>query len=236
MKRIALIAIMAGVLLCGCGENTNMKFKYDHPDRYKVGDAVISQPVKKISIDWYSGGIDIRYADGQDFIISEESDSIPNDSLYMRYYLSDDGKLDIQFCQSGNYRYGQLERQNKRLSIKVPHEAKLDEIEIDMVEGLVCIDSVYSRELSLDVVDVATTIWTPTLADEIDVDAVKSTLRLFVSPSTGMTIDMNGVSNEFDCGLPVHKEGRKTIIGDGRCKVDFDAVKGSLFINEIPKQ
>lgn len=237
MKRIAfIIAVMAGVLFAACGENTKIKFEYDHPEQYSVGDAVIEQPVNSISIDWIAGGVSIRYADSNVFRIREESDSLLADSLRVRYYVSDDGELEIKFCQSGSYRSGRLVDINKMLIVEVPHDANLDEIEIDMVGGLVSIDSVYSRELSLDVVNLAATVWTTTLADEIDVSAVKSTLRLYVPPTAGMTVEMNGISTELNCELPMREDGKKTIIGDGRCKVDIDAVKGSVYINEIPKQ
>ena len=228
-----IILLLAATLLAACNDNTKVKLTYEHPERYSAGDATIEQPVNSISIDWIAGGVDIRYSDSNIFRIHEESDSILTDSLLMRYYVSDDGELEIKFCQSGIYRSGRLVDINKRLVVEVPHNANLDEIEIEMVGGLVTIDSVYSRKLNLDAVDVATSVWSPTLADEIDVDAVKSTLRFYVPPTTGMTIEMNGVSTELNCELPVSKDGKKTVIGDGRCKVDIDAVKCSVYVNEI---
>lgn len=225
---------MTGLLFCACSPNTTVKFSYEHPERYNVGAATIEQPVNKISIDWYNGGVSVRY--GDQFRISEESDSSLIDSLQMRYYLSADGELEIKFCQSGSYRNGKLSNLNKRLTIEVPHDANLDEIDIDMVGGLITYDSVRCRELSLDVVNVATTVWTPALPDEIDVDAVNATVRFYVAPDAGMTIEMDGIKTEFNCELPTSKEDDKTIIGDGRCKVDIDAVKGSVYINKIPEQ
>ena len=226
--------VMTGLLFCACSPNTTVKFSYEHPERYNVGDAVIEQPVNKINIDWYNGGVSVRY--GDQFRISEESDSSLIDSLQMRYYLSADGELDIKFCQSGSYRNGRLSDINKMLTIEVPHDANLDEIGIDMVGGLITYDSVWCRELSLDVVNVATTVWTSVLPDEIDVDAVNATLRFYMPPTAGMTIEMDGIKTEFNCELPTSKEDDKTIIGDGHCKVDIDAVKGSVYINKIPEQ
>ena len=226
--------VMTGLLFCACGPNTTVKFSYEHPERYNVGAATIEQPVNKISIDWYNGGVSIRY--GDQFRIREESDSTLTDSLQMRYYLSADGELEIKFCQSGSYRNGKLSNLNKRLTIEVPHDANLDEIGIDMVGGLIAYDSVWCRELSLDVVNVATTVWTAALPDEIDVDAVNATLRFYVPPAAGMTIELDGIKTEFNCELQTSKEDDKTIIGDGRCKVDIDAVKVSLYINKIPEQ
>lgn len=230
------LLLLSALLLTACGPNTKVKFSYEHPERYSVGDAVISQPVNAISISWYDGVVDIRYSDSNVFRISEESDSAITDSLRMRYYVDEDGELDIHFCQSGDYRHRQLYNPNKRLRVEVPHDANLDEIEINMVGGLISIDSVHSHELNLNVVNVATTVWSPTPADEIELDAVNATLRLYVPSTTGMTIEMNGITTTFDSELPVRKENKTTVIGDGRCKVDIDAVSSELYINKLNNQ
>lgn len=237
VRPIAIMAVMAGLLFCGCGDNTKVKITYEHPEQYSVGDATIDQPVNSISIDWVAGGVSIQYADSNIFRIREESDSVLTDSLRMRYCVTDDGELKIKFCQSGSYRNGRLLDINKMLVVYVPHDANLDEIEIDMVGGLICYDSVPCRKLNLDVGNVATTVWTPTLPDEIDLDAVKATLRFYVPSTAGMTIEMDGIKSTLDSELPVSKEDKKTtIIGDGRCKVDIDAVSSKVYINKLNNQ
>lgn len=236
MKKIALIAFLVVVLLCSCDGNTKVKIAYEHPERYSVGDATIMQPVNKISIDWVAGAVSIQYSNGNSFRIREESDSTLTDSLRMRYYIDEDGELEIKFCQNGNYRNGRLVDINKRLVVEVPHEASLDDVNIDMVDGLINYDSVWCHELNLDVVNVATTVWTPTLPDEINVDAVKATLRLFVANTAGVTLEMDGIKTSLDSKLPVRKEGKKTVIGDGHCRVDIDAVSSEVYINKLNEQ
>jgi len=232
-----LLSAFSFLLLTACGDNTKVKITYEHPELYSVGDATINQPVNSISIDWVAGGVDIRYADNNVFRIREESDSVLIDSLRMRYCVTDDGELKIKFCQSGSYRNGRLLDINKMLFVEVPHNVNLDEIEIDMVGGIICYDSVPCHKLNLDVVNVATTVWTPTLPDEIDLDAVKATLRFYVPPTAGMTIEMDGIKTSLDCELPVRKEDKKTtIIGDGSCKVDIDAVSSEVYINKLNNQ
>ena len=64
MKKIALIAL-AACLMTGCHINYKgeMKFSYEHPERYQMGDAVLSQPINELDINWLEGDIDIVYAD-----------------------------------------------------------------------------------------------------------------------------------------------------------------------------
>lgn len=236
MKKIALIAFLVVVLLCSCDGNTKVKIAYEHPECYSVGDATIMQPVNKISIDWVAGAVSIQYSNDNSFRIREESDSTLTDSLRMRYYIDEDGELEIKFCQNGNYRNDRLVNINKRLVVEVPHEASLDDVNIDMVDGLINYDSVWCHELNLDVVNVATTVWTPTLPDEINVDAVKATLRLFVANTAGVTLEMDGIKTSLDSKLPMRKEGKKTVTGDGHCRVDIDAVSSEVYINKLNEQ
>lgn len=239
MKRIAfIIAVMAGVLFAACGENTKIDIKYDHPERYSVGDATISQPISAISVDWLCGDVDIVYTDDTAVRIHEEIQEgfLPlTDSLRMRYYVDDEGTLEIQYIGPGKYRYGDMKNLRKHLNIEVPRGTVLDDIDIDGVETGVIVGQVLSRELTVDGVKVNVNADYPdALPNEIDIDGVQSLLVLHVVPETaGLTIEMSGIKPFLSCDLPSRKEGEKTIVGDGRCKVDADGVGIKLSIREL---
>lgn len=238
MKRIALIAVMATVLMVACGENTKIDIKYDHPERYSVGDATLQQPISSISVDWLFGNMEILYTDDSAVRIHEEIQEgfLPlTDSLRMRYYVDEEGELEIQYCGHGKYRYGDLKNIRKHLVVKVPRGTMLDEIDIDGVEAGVIIENVASRKLTVDGVKVNVNANYPnTLPDEIDIDGVQCLLALHVVPETaGLTIGMSGIKPWLTCDLPSRKEGEKTIVGDGRCKVEADGVGVKLSIREL---
>ena len=237
MKRIAFIAVMAGVLLCSCSENTKVKISYEHPERYSIGDATLEQPISGISVDWLCGDVDIRYSDNPAVRIYEEIQEgfLPlTDSLRLRYYVDEDGELEIQYIGFGKYRYGDLKNLNKHLYIEVPRGMKLDEIGIDGVEARVIIENVLSREVNVDGVKVNVNADYPdTLPDEIDLDGVSCLMALHVQPTAGLTIEMSGVKPWLTCDLPSRKEDKTTIVGDGRCKVDADGVDVKLSIREL---
>lgn len=227
-----IIALAATALMAACGTNPKMNLTYEHAERYSVGDAVIEQPVGDIDIDWYGGEVTLRR--GERFRVSEESDSTLSDSLRLRYYVDKDSVLNIRYAQSGSYRHEQLLNLNKRLVVEVPMDAAIDEIDIDMVSGMLNLDSVQCRELSIDGVNVTAHVWTHVLPDKIDFDGVNATLRLYVPPTAGMTVEIDGVNTELRSTLPVGKEDKKThVVGDGRCKVDVDAVNGTVYIDGI---
>lgn len=238
MKRIAIIAVMATMLLAACGENTKLKIEYDHPERFSVGDATLRQPISGISVDWLFGDMEILYTDDSAVRIHEviQESSLPlTDSLRMRYYVDEEGELEIQYCGQGKYRYGDLKNIRKHLVVKVPRSTVLDDIDIDGVETGVIIENVASRKLTVDGVKVSVNADYPnTLPDEIDIDGVQSLLALHVVPATaGLTIEMSGVKPFLSCDLPSRKEGEKTIVGDGRCKVEADGVDVHLSIREL---
>ena len=227
-----IIAVVVAMLMASC-DNSKVKFSYDHPERYSVGDATIEQPVKSISVDWCGGDVDIRYTDNAEVRIHEEAASL-TDSLRMRYYVDEEGELNIEFCANGKFRYGDLKEMNKHLYIDVPRGMDLGEIDIDGVESNVRIVEVLSRELTVDGVKIDVNATYPdTLPDEVDLDGVSCLLALHVPPTAGLTIEMSGVKPELGCDLPSRKEGEKTIVGDGQCKVDADGVSVKLCISEL---
>lgn len=239
MKRIAFVmAVMASVLFAACGENTKIDIKYEHPERYSAGDATLRQPISGISIEWVCGEVEFVYTDDTAVRIHEEIQEgfLPlTDSLQMRYYVDEEGELEIQYCGHGKYRYGDLKNIRKHLVVEVPRSTVLDDIDIEGVETGVVVEQVLSREVTIDGVKVnVNAVYPDNLPNEIDIDGVQCLLALHVVPETaGMTIEMSGIKPFLSCDLPSHKEGEKTIVGDGRCKVDADGVGIKLSIREL---
>lgn len=232
---IPIVAMTATLLLASaCNFSSKARFDFQHPERYTIGNATFEQDIDKISIDWFSGDIDILYSDNPGVCICEKADTTLNDTLSMRHYVDEDGTLNIQFCKNGiTLSSKKLKNLKKRLVIEVPRGINLDEIEIDGVNTNVTIDSVLSREMNVDGVNATFKAFYPTLPEEINIDAVNTTLNLHVPPTAGMTIELEGVNTEFRSELPTGKSGNKTILGDGKCEVNIDAVNGNLNIKTL---
>ena len=234
MKKIALIGLLA-CLMTGCHINRNgeMKFTYEHPERYQMGDAIISQPVNDIDVSWLEGDINIVYADHPEVRIYEVLDSTLDDSLCMHWYVDDEGCLDIQFCKSGSYKTKILNNLGKHLTIEVPRGTVLNEIDMSLVSASVNIDSVVCRELNVDGVAFDVRADLPkALPNEINMEGVDCSLSMCVPHEAGMTIEMSGVKKCLNSQLPTRKEGKKTIIGDGACEIDIEGVNCTLNINK----
>lgn len=229
---------MVSMLFAACGENTKVKIEYDHPELYSVGDATLSQPISGISVDWVCGNVDIRYTDDTAVRIYEEIQKsfLPlTDSLRMFYLVDEDGELEIRFCGPYKYRYGDMKNLRKHLYIEVPRGMELKDIDIDGLETGVVIENVVSRELTVDGVKINVNAdYHDALPNEIDIDGLQCLLALHVVPETaGLSIGMSGIKPFLSCNLPSRKEGEKTIVGDGRCKVEADGVGIKLSIREL---
>ena len=237
MKRIKIISAIAALLMAGCHINSDgdIKFTYEHPERYQTGDAIISQPVSDIEIGWLEGDIKIVYADHPEVRIYEKTDSILDDSLRMHWYVDDDSCLNIHFCKSGCYSAERLKNINyhKHLTIEVPRGAVLNEIDMSLVSASVNIDSVVSRELKVEGVAFDIMADLPkTLPNEITIEGVDCSLSMCIPHEAGMTIEMSGLKKNLNSQFPTRKEGKKTIIGDGACEVDMEGVNCTLNINK----
>lgn len=228
-----IIAVVVAMLMASC-DNSKVKFSYDHPERYSVGDATLSQPISGISVDWLFGDVDIVYSDSPEVRIYEEAQNL-TDSLRMRYYIDEEGELEIEYCGPGKYRYGDMKNLRKHLYIEVPRGMELKDIDIDGVEVRAIIKNVVSRELTVDGVKINVNAYYPdAMPGDIDVDGVNNLLALWVKPTVGLTIEMAGVAHWLDCNLPSRKEGEKTtVVGDGQCKVDVDGVNAKLSVDEL---
>ena len=225
-RRIFFV-LMATVLMVACGGNNGTtNFTYEHPERYSAGDATIAQPIRSLSVNWLCGDVDILYSDTPEVRIYEKADTSLTYDLRLRYYVDDEGELEIQYCANGKYQFDDLKALRKHLYIELPRDMNLDDIEIDGVDVRVAVWRVQHRKLNVDGVNVNVNSYYPSdLPDEIDMDGVKSLLALHVVPETaGLTIEMDGVMNHLRCDVPSVKKDNKTIVGDGSCQVTVDGV------------
>ena len=126
-------------------------YNYDDADKYTVGDAVITDTVKNLDIDWTSGNINFEYHDEDTVEISEKSRKKLSEDKKMRWWL-DDGTLRIRFAKKGISFFSWGFDQNKELTVKLPEGISLEDVNIDSTSGDVNIPSLQAQMLTLDVV------------------------------------------------------------------------------------
>jgi hypothetical protein len=218
-------------------------------DLYTMGGATFeSIKVEELEIDWYRDSVTIQAYDGNEVVISETSDSTLTDSTTMHYYLNSKGTLKIVFGKPGVSIKGS-EVPNKQLLIKVPRTLRLESVEVNGIDHDFRMDSVRCEDLEINSVSstmflneceienievngVSTNLSATfsRMPEEIELNNVSGETVLWVPENAGMTLELNGIVNNFHSTLPVANKGKKKIIGNGACKIESNAVAGDLDI------
>ncbi|MDY6370839.1 MAG: hypothetical protein SPL12_00895, partial [Bacteroidales bacterium] len=116
---------------------------------------------------------------------------------------------------------------------EVPRGTSVEGLEINAVNADVRIDSVLSRKLEINTVNGTFDATYTTLPDDIELNAVNTDATLHVLPSAGITIGMSAVNSGLNSDLPARKANKKTVIGDGSCDMEVNAVNGTLSVKEL---
>lgn len=222
-----ILFVAIGVLMVACNnhdayfQSSAMENAYSSLD-----NNVITEQVDAIEIDWVAGEINIVPTDDSVITVSETSSKPLTDTTALRFQVSRSGKLCIQFCKSGIELNGdQLNDLRKVLTVKVPSNLHLDDIEIDGVGGKVLIDSVLCREISIDGVNFNTTAHFDRLPEEIECDGLSQELHLFVPAGAAVYAEADGlsakVSNQFQCDK-----------SKAQCKVSADGLNVKVVVRE----
>lgn len=127
---------------------SKIDLRYDHPERYSVGDVATSAPISKLDIDWCFDSVVIRPYDGTELRCSELN-SRPNDTTRMRYWI-EGATLRIRFSKSLSLPNSAFEGISKRLLVLVPRSSSLAKIEIESLSAQVAISDLHNIAISVE--------------------------------------------------------------------------------------
>ena len=153
MKKMTVFAAAAALAvltihgLTGCaarGLNT-----YPEGEKYSVGDAVFTEPIESIDVEWQSGSVRIATHAEDTVLLTEETGTILTDDLRVHWW-QDGATLRVRFTASGA-RTELLGMHRKELTLTVPETAVFRNVSVDSASARVSAD-----ELASDVVSVST--------------------------------------------------------------------------------
>lgn len=213
----AFLTAACGVsTLSGCGTiiSSGMgpsDFIYENSDKYTAGAAEISETVENIEIDWLSGSVTVAPHSSDTVSFSEESSKALKDNLQLYYWLNGT-TLHIRFCRSGHWNLKDLE---KELTVFVPENIKLNDLEVNTV----------SAEISLDSLQ----------ADSADIESTSGNIRL-TDLTVTRTAEIIGVSADININkLQSDSASIETTSGNIKLidckvteKVEVNTVSGNL--------
>lgn len=152
-KMAAALLAVAGMTLwlTSCRMSSNMgasglsDISYADSERYTPGAAELSETVEQIDIHWPVGSVTVKPHGSDTVSLSEESAKELIDDARLHYWL-DGTALHIQFCQAGKWLLDEME---KDLTVLVPEDLALAEVEVSSLSAQVCLDGLQADRLAI---------------------------------------------------------------------------------------
>ncbi len=212
-----------GVFSGGILGTTNTK--YDNAGDYHVGGgSYAAKDITAIDIDWIAGSVNIELYDGNQVQFSETSDKELPEAHRMRYLLTN-GKLSLQYCESGP----QLNVPSKTLTVRLPKSIALNTLDIESVSARVSVNASGMTIPALDIESVSGRVDISILrADSLALQSVSGSVYL-----TGAfrSIDLESVSGSAHLMLTETPERLRTESVSGN--VEITVPEGSGFTAKL---
>lgn len=202
---VAFLAAATMVLcLAGCRMTNHTgglsDISYTDSERYTVGAAELSETVEHIHIHWPVGSVTVKAHSADTVSFSEESAKELTDDARLHYWL-DGTVLHIQFCQAGKWRLDEME---KELTVLVPDDLTLAEVEVNTLSAPIFLDSIQANKLTADTTSgdmrftgcaVTEAVNTSTISSTLEADFTKP-LGVFSGGSTSGSFQISATAIE----------------------------------------
>lgn len=124
---LALMLVLGAALFFpGCTESI-LGHSYDNADLYTIGNATITMPVERVSVNWTSGLVTFATHDADTVEVTETSDIELSDSMKLHWWL-DGTILRIEFAASGHMEVIDMSR--KTVVITLPSSLELTNVDV----------------------------------------------------------------------------------------------------------
>ncbi len=183
---LLLILVLCLSLLSGCGgprelhdtvedfvEQTGQEggigyndVDYDHPETYTVGGGEITDPVKRVEIDWYGGSVTVGRHEKDTVSFQENAGDTLPEEFTLRYRVKE-GTLSLVYSAPGRLKLGNLK---KDLTVLLPQDLALEELEIDTGSAPVTVSDLATREISVDTASGTVELLGCQVTDRVSVD------------------------------------------------------------------
>ena len=82
---------------------------YDRPESYTAGGGETTQPVERVTIDWYNGSVTVARHNGDAVAFSETANRTLEEGLTLRWRV-EDGTLSLVYARQGRCSWGTWKR------------------------------------------------------------------------------------------------------------------------------
>ncbi len=200
--------------------------------------SVPADSIKKLSINWVAGSVNLRAGSGSEIVFYESSYMTLTDRQKMRYSVSDDGTLQIRYSEDLDniYNWFSLDANvpSKQLTVEVPASliGSLSGVKIDAVSAKVDLSGVYGSQT--DVTTVSGGILCADIAcDELQLSSTSGSI--VCENCTVDTLKLNNVSGSIRAEGAFDTIKAESVSGSIRLScanvpdsINVDGVSGSI--------
>lgn len=202
---------------------------------------ISASTVQKIKIDWVAGSVNLVVGSGDEIVFRESSYRSLTDRQKMRYSVSDNGTLQIRYCQDLdnilNWFSLDANMPAKDLTMEVPASmiGQLLDVEVDSVSANINLTGVYGTKTEMDTVSGEITC-IDVITDDLEMDTTSGSV---VTENTkAMSVDVNNVSGSIQLSGEFARIDVDTVSGDTRLncmilpdKIEANGVSGNVTIS-----
>lgn len=217
MKKLFTVMIsgILGVsLILGLSACSFNKLNAADMSKYTAGNAVITDKVEALDIEWASGTVEIVTGSGSEVIIEESyKGSIP-DEKKMHWYL-DGTTLKIIYDTSLDF-FTLVNSSSKALTVTLPADLVLKDADISVASAEVKADALRCRKANLDTASGNINITFPETVDSADFDTASGDMSVRFSGDVG-SLKVDAASGDL-----------KADVSGNVGNFDFDSASGNM--------
>lgn len=107
----------------------------------------------------------------------------------------------------------------------------VDELSVDTASGNIHFTGTLNV-LDCDAASADCSIQLSNIPNRIDLDSASGDLDLTLPENAGFTVSMDALSSQFTSDFPTTMSGGSYVCGDGRCRIEVDAMSGNVTIRK----
>lgn len=241
MKKLRMTALICLFALAFSACSFRVGELYPDADKYSAGDAVITDKVETLLIDWSSGSVTIEPGDGDAIELCETGNKPTDPKEQLQYYL-DGTTLHVRFCAPAKVTVGVMKE--KDLHVTLPKDLVLRELDVSTASAELNVTDVRAERMKLGTAS-GRVFGSVAYAEALQIGAASGEVELTVSGEVG-TIDADTASG--DVRLTASGEvgtidadtasGAVSITADSVRELEMDSASGALdaVLSKTPRE
>lgn len=220
MKKTIIIVLVCLLALGLSACSFSIGALYPDGEKYTAGDAVITDKVETLLVDWSSGSVTIEPGDGDAIELCETGNKPVKAEEQMQYYL-DGTTLHVRFCAPGKLTVGIMPEKN--LHVTLPKDLVLRELDVSTASAALNVTDLRAERMKLGTAsgEVSGSV---AYAGELRIGTASGEVKLATPGEVG-TIDADTASGDIELTTSGEVGTIKTDTASGAVSITAESVR-----------